>query len=100
MRIKQSMLRPRSTLNMAFTSICCPPLCAQVYLGCMIPNLLGTEFRQLDHRIDPRDAAVMEESKDKGKNELGAVVYQLNVMGRRAQTAFWWPQAATCACIC
>ena len=54
----------------------------QVYLGCMLPNLLGTEFRQLDHRVDPRDSGVMEYIKDKGKNELSAVVYEPNVMGR------------------
>lgn len=49
----------------------------------MIPNLLGTEFRQLDHRVDPRDPGVMEYVKERGKNELAAVVYELNVMGRR-----------------
>lgn len=48
----------------------------------MIPNLLGTEFRQLDHRVDPRDPLVMEYVKDKGRNELAAVAYDLNVMGR------------------
>ncbi|CAM9811101.1 unnamed protein product [Scytosiphon promiscuus] len=53
-----------------------------VYMGCMLPNLLGTEFRQLDHRVDPRDSAKMEYVKDKGKNELFAVVYEPNVMGR------------------
>eukprot|EP00903_Cladosiphon_okamuranus_P018847 g17335.t1 len=53
-----------------------------VYLGCMLPNLLGTEFRQLDHRVDPRDSGAMEYIKDKGKNELSAVVYEPNVMGR------------------
>ncbi|CAB1121553.1 unnamed protein product [Ectocarpus sp. CCAP 1310/34] len=54
-----------------------------VYLGCMFPNLLGTEFRQLDHRVDPRDSAAMEYVKEKGRNELSAVVYEPNVMGRR-----------------
>eukprot|EP00904_Undaria_pinnatifida_P002015 jgi/Undpi1/11814/HiC_scaffold_4.g01513.m1 len=53
-----------------------------VYLGCMIPNLLGTEFRQLDHRVDPRDPDMMDYVKEKGKNELAAVVYEVNVMGR------------------
>ncbi|CBJ48642.1 conserved unknown protein [Ectocarpus siliculosus] len=53
-----------------------------VYLGCMFPNLLGTEFRQLDHRVDPRDSAAMEYVKEKGRNELSAVVYEPNVMGR------------------
>ena len=48
----------------------------------MIPNLLGTEFRQLDHRVDPRDPGMMEYVKEKGKNELSAVVYGVNVMGR------------------
>lgn len=60
-------------------------LLLQVYLGCMLPNLLGTEFRQLDHRVDPRDSAKMEYVKDKGKNELFAVVYEPNVMGRRVR---------------
>lgn len=64
------------TACVVFTSV------LQVYLGCMLPNLLGTEFRQLDHRVDPRDSAVMEYIKDKGKNELSAVVYEPNVMGR------------------
>ncbi len=48
----------------------------------MLPNLLGTEFRQLDHRVDPRDSGQMEYAKGKGKNELSAVVYEPNVMGR------------------
>ena len=56
----------------------------QVYLGCMIPNLLGTEFRQLDHRVDPRDPGTMDYVKEKGKNELSATVYGVNVMGRWA----------------
>lgn len=50
----------------------------------MVPNLLGTEFRQLDHRVDPRDPVIMDYVEDKGKNELAAVAYDLNVMGRQA----------------
>lgn len=53
-----------------------------VYIGCMVPNFLGTEFRLLDHRINPRNSAIMDFVGDKGKNELGAVVYGVNVMGR------------------
>lgn len=55
---------------------------SQVYLGCMLPSLLGTEFRQLDHRVNPRDSGAMEYVKEKGRNELCAVVYEPNVMGR------------------
>lgn len=57
-------------------------LSVKVYLGCIVPNLLGNEFRQFDHRVDPRDPSIMEFVKDKGNNELGAVLYDLNVMGR------------------
>lgn len=53
----------------------------------MIPNLLGTEFRQLDHRVDPRDPDMMDYVKEKGKNELAAVVYEVNVMGRWGEEA-------------
>ncbi|CAN0027086.1 unnamed protein product [Ascophyllum nodosum] len=54
-----------------------------VFLGCIIPNLLGNEFRQFDHRVDPRDPGSMEYVKYRGNNELGAVVYDINVMGRQ-----------------
>lgn len=48
----------------------------------MVPNFLGTEFRLMDHRVNPNDSATMEYVSDKGKSELGAVVYGVNVMGR------------------
>ena len=54
-----------------------------MFLGCIIPNLLGNEFRQFDHRVDPRDPGSMEYVKYRGNNELGAVVYDINVMGRQ-----------------
>lgn len=60
---------------------------AQVYLGCVIPNFIGTEFRILDHRVNPRSPEIMDFVSDKGKNELGAVVFHMNVMGR--QDAKW-----------
>lgn len=70
--------QPRCITHGGFHSNC--PL--QVYLGCMVPNFLGTEFRLMDHRVNPRNATIMEYVADKGKNELGAVLYGVNVMGR------------------
>ncbi|KAG5185455.1 tubby C-terminal-like domain-containing protein, partial [Tribonema minus] len=43
------------------------------YLGCMVPNFLGTEFRLMDFRESPERA---------GKYEVCAVVYDVNVLGR------------------
>lgn len=48
----------------------------------MVPNFIGTELRMMDHRVNPRSPEIMEYISDKGKNELGAVVYDMNVMGR------------------
>lgn len=61
----------------------------------MVPNFLGTEFRILDHRIDPRDSSLMEYVEDKGRNEIGAVAYNLNVMGRYAATSTLYGEKMT-----
>ncbi|CAN0342488.1 unnamed protein product, partial [Discosporangium mesarthrocarpum] len=53
-----------------------------VYLGCMVPNFLGTEFRLMDHRVNPWDKEQAETIEHQGRHDLAAVIYELNIMGR------------------
>lgn len=52
------------------------------YLGCMVPNFLGTEFRLMDFRVDPKESSTVEHSEATGAYEVCAIVYNVNVLGR------------------
>mmetsp|Transcript_1739 Transcript_1739/g.2910 ORF Transcript_1739/g.2910 Transcript_1739/m.2910 type:complete len:563 (+) Transcript_1739:56-1744(+) len=54
-----------------------------VYLGCLVPSLLGTTFTLYNHRPDPHTDLQTKQGRAAAvENELAYVSYETNVMGR------------------
>ncbi|CAM9713052.1 unnamed protein product [Phaeothamnion confervicola] len=49
-----------------------------VYLGCMVPNFFGTEFRIMDHRVDFRRTADINAAERTGLFELALIFYEVD----------------------
>jgi len=72
--LKDSHLRPLSAIPRSSDSA--------IYLGCMMPSLLGLSFVMYNHKVNEETVKAKNWKDEEGKNELCLVSYEANIMGR------------------